>query len=133
VVKPGERVMLNGAPYQHPPTELPGYKLTDDELAKFRHNGFVVTERLGGLSFGQVYYDVYARDLPVFVSSDSVLHAWHRSYDAMLEELEVTYLSHALGDILAGMHDAVPVAYARYGDGILRDSVRDADSSRPLA
>ena len=45
-------------------TELPGYKLTPDELAAFKANGFVVSERLGGYSFGQAYYDVYTRDLP---------------------------------------------------------------------
>ena len=110
-----------------PAVELPGYKLTDAELAKFKANGFVVTERLGGYSFGEVYYQVYTRDLPVYISSDSVLHAWHRSYDAMLEELELTYLIGALDAILAGMHDALPKANTEYGAGPLKDSVRDAD------
>lgn len=128
VVKPGQSVKsADGRTYQQPPTELPGYKLTADELAAYRRNGFVVSERLGGRSFGQVYYDVYSRDLPVFVTSDSVLHAWHRSYDAMLEELEQTYLAPALADLLAGMHAALPAADARYGRGPLRDAVRDAD------
>jgi hypothetical protein len=107
--------------------ELPGYKLTADELARFKANGFVVSERLGGYSFGQLYYDVYNRDLPVFVTSDSVLHAWHRSYDAVLMDLELTYLTPALDAILTGMHEAVPGARARYGDGVLADAVRDAD------
>ena len=108
-------------------TVLTGYKLSPDELAKYKTNGFVVSERLGGHSFGQVYYDVYSRDLPVFVSSDSVLHAWHRSYDAMLEDLELTYLKQALAALLAGMHAALPAAKARYGDGVLKDSFLDAD------
>ena len=74
-----------------------------------------------------MYYDVYTRDLPVFISSDSVLHAWHRSYDAMLEELERTYLMLSLDAILAGMHDALPDAKTKYGDGVLKDSLLDAD------
>ncbi len=86
-----------------------------------------MSERLGATSFGQLYYDVYTRDLPVFISSDSVLHVWHRSYDAMLEELELTYLRHSLDAILAGMHDALPKAKTEYGDGVLKDSVLDAD------
>lgn len=110
-----------------PAEKLSGYKLTDAELAKFKANGFVVSERLGGYSFGEVYYAIYHRDLPVYISSDSVLHAWHRSYDAMLEELELTYLMGALDVILTGMHDALPKAKAAYGDGLLKDSVRDAD------
>ncbi len=127
VVKPGAKVVMNGAPYQYPPTELPGYKLAPDELAAFQRNGFVASERLGGPSFGQAYYDIYSRDLPVFVSSDSVLHAWHRSYDAMLGELELAYLMPALDALLAGMHDALPAAHAGYGSGVLGDAVRDAD------
>jgi hypothetical protein len=127
VVKPGTTIQINGKPYQNPPITLPGYKLTADELTAYKRNGFVVSERLGGYSFGQVYYDVYTRDLPVFVSSDSILHAWHRSYDAMLEELERTYLMLALDALLGDMHDALPAARTRYGDGVLKDSVRDAD------
>ncbi len=128
VKKPGGKTLAaNGIEYMRPDEELPGYKLAPNELAAFKKNGFVVSERLGGKSFGQLYYDVYHRDLPVFVSSDSVLHAWHRSYDAMLEELELTYLMHSLDAILVGMHDALPKAKSEYGDGVLKDSVLDAD------
>ena len=118
MVKPGRA--KNG-------TQAPGYKLTADELAAFKRNGFVVSQRLGGFSFGQAYYDVYNRDLPVFITSDSVLHAWHRSYDAVLEELEATYLASTLDALLAAMHDVLPAAKAEYGGGPLADSVRDAD------
>ena len=51
-------------------------------------NGFVVCERLGTASFAEMYYKIYSRDLPVFISADSILHAWHRSYDAILRTLE---------------------------------------------
>jgi hypothetical protein len=119
VVKPG--------PNNKGEVRLPGYKLTADELAAFKQNGFVVSERLGGFSFGQAYYDVYSRDLPVFITSDSILHAWHRSFDAVLEELETGYLSATLDLLLAAMHGALPAAKAEYGAGPLADSVRDAD------
>lgn len=98
-----------------------------DELAKFKANGFVVSERMGASSFGEMFYRIYSRDLPVFITADSVLHAWHRSFDAMLEELEATYLSAALGELLAGMADAVPAARAEYGTGPLADGLTDAD------
>ena len=128
VTKPGVPIMLrDGKTQPGPNVELRGYKLDAAERAAFKKNGFVVSERLGGQSFGQLYYDVYSRDLPVYISSDSVLHAWHRSYDAMLEELEMTYLRTALDAILAGMHDSLAKAKAEYGDGVLKDSVLDAD------
>jgi hypothetical protein len=128
VKKPGATIERRGGEkYTFPDTEIPGYKLTPDELAKFKANGFVVTERLGGHSFAQVYYDIYQRDLPVFVSADSVLHAWHRTYDAMLEELELSYLRGSLDSMLTKMHDSVAQAQKEYGAGVLADSVKDAD------
>lgn len=127
VKKPGATTKLGNQEHKWPDTEIPGYKFTPDELALFKKNGFLVTERLGGNSFAQVYYDIYQRDLPVFVSADSVLHAWHRTYDSMLEELELTYLRASLDAMLTGMQDSVAQAQKEYGAGVLADSVKDAD------
>jgi hypothetical protein len=129
VRKPGGKSIREGdnKEFVWPDVDLPGYKLNADELAKFKANGFVVSERLGGYTFGELYYDIYHRDLPVFITSDSVLHAWHRSYDAMLEELELTYLKQTLESILTQMHEAIPKAHEEYGSGVLKNSVLDAD------
>jgi hypothetical protein len=97
------------------------------ELALFRRNGFVVSERMGGASFGEVLYRVYSHDLPVYLSSDALLQAWHRSFDAALEDLEETYLSVSLDEILSGMAAAVPDARKEYGRGVLSDGLSDAD------
>ncbi len=34
-------------------------------------DGFVVSERLGGRNFADVFYRIYSHDLPVFVSADA--------------------------------------------------------------
>ena len=67
-------------------------RLDDRETALLKNNGFVVSERLGTASFAESFYRIWNDDLPVFVSADSMMQAWHRSYDAMLEELEETSL-----------------------------------------
>ena len=103
------------------------FRLNEKELAQFKENGFVVSERLSGESFAEVFYRIYSRDLPVFVSSDAMLHAWHRTYDSMLEELEETYLAGSLDEILAGMAENIPAAKKQYGAGVLADSLADAD------
>jgi hypothetical protein len=103
------------------------FRLNEAELAVFKKNGFAVSERLGSHSFAQIFYRAYNRHLPVFITSDAVLHAWHRSYDAMLAELEETYLSPSLDEILSGMADQVSEAKKAYGDGPLGPSLADAD------
>src|SRR5262249_7830567 len=103
------------------------FRLNEKELALFKENGFVVSERMGAASCTDLFYRIYKRDLPVIVTADSVLHAWHRSFDAILEEVETTMLIPALEDILASMAGEVPEAQRRYGSGLLRGSLTDAD------
>ncbi len=121
------RPVGEGKPPMRKAKGLYDFRLNADELAHFKRNGFVVSERMGSHSCTDQFYRVYERDLPVFVSADAILHAWHRTYDAMLEEIETTYLSLVLGDILAGMADQLAAARRDYGDGVLSDSVADAD------
>jgi hypothetical protein len=106
---PGRR--RTGPPYD--------FRLNQGELALFKRNGFVVSERMGGTNFGELFYRIYSRDLPIFISSDALLHAWHRSYDAMLQEIEENCLGPSLGDILSAMAEAVPESRRLYGDGPL--------------
>jgi hypothetical protein len=105
---------------------LRDFRLNPDELDHLRRNGFVVSERLGARSFGDLFYWIYSRDLPVFISSDALLHAWHRSYDAMLEELEESELAPSLDKILTGMAEALPSVKRQYSSS-LRPSLGDAD------
>lgn len=102
-------------------------KLNPAELSVFRANGFVVSERLARLSFGAAYYDIFHADLPVFVTADSILHAWHRTYLGILEELEEVHLATLLEQMLTRMAAALPVAWEDYGSGPLRESLLDAD------
>jgi hypothetical protein len=103
------------------------YRLNAPALAIFKQNGFVVSGPLGGASFSQVFYNLWYSDLPVFISTDALLEAWHRTYDAMLEEIEETYLFNSVGTMLDGMAAQVAAANAAVGNGALRDSLRDAD------
>ncbi|MCP4109753.1 MAG: DUF3160 domain-containing protein [Desulfobacteraceae bacterium] len=126
---------LEEPPYYDVPDEEPDekkwrnhdFRLNDEELAIFDKNGFVVSERLQADSFGEMYYKIYVDDLPVFVSADSILHAWHRSFDAMLEDLEESYLNIVLNHILTKMSDEIPKAWEQYGNTVLAQGITDAD------
>lgn len=113
------------------PSEQPwrraDFQLNSEEFTVFKQNGFVVSERMNAPSFAALFYSIYSRDLPVFISSDALLHAWHRSYDEMLKELEQSYLARSLDEILAGMAQKIPEVHSQYGNGVLSSSVLDAD------
>lgn len=102
-------------------------KLNEEEFALFKQNGFVVSERLSSGSFAGLFYKIYSRDLPVFISSDALLHAWQYSYRQMLKELEQSYLARSLDEILTGMATKILEAHNQYGNGLLGSSVLDAD------
>ena len=104
-------------------------ELSEQERALFVQNGFVTIDQGRGLSFPAAYQQVYASDLPVFISSDSILHALHRSYDEILKELETSYFRSTLDEILANCQTALA---KRAADSLpqLRDNLRDVERLR---
>ncbi|WP_437686856.1 DUF3160 domain-containing protein [Sorangium sp. So ce176] len=77
--------------------------LDDDELAKLSKNGFVISEKKTFPTFVYGYETIYALDLPIYVSADSILYAVHRSYDAILKAIELASLSPELATMLEEM------------------------------
>ena len=63
----------------------------------------------------------------MFVSADAALHAWHYSFQRLLEESEETQLTQALRDILDGLKTRLVEQPDAVRNGPLRDSLADAD------
>jgi hypothetical protein len=63
-------------------------------------NGFVISDRQRFPTFAYGYASIYADDLPVFISADSLLYAVHRSYDELLKQIEIGSLRPALQTLL---------------------------------
>ena len=82
-------------------------KLNDAELATLSKNGLTISARQSFGTFFMGYLGIYANDLPLFISGDSVLHAVHRSYDRILRDVEVAALIPALTNLLTGMRTAL--------------------------
>jgi hypothetical protein len=97
-----------------------GFALNDAEQAVLASRGFVISERTRFPTFVDAYKTIYAADLPVYVSVDSILHAVHRSYDHMLSNLEETVLTSALGDMVAAMREGLKTAPASQIDAQTR-------------
>ncbi len=91
------------------------YNLSAYEKGLIDRHGFVVTERIQPNSFGAGFVEIYKRDLPVFVSTDAILHALHMSYDLILRQTESDILIPRLRALLRGLHGELPTMAARNG------------------
>lgn len=81
-------------------------KLTKQDRDIYAKHGLVSVDHAVPYSFGASYYAIYARDLPVLITTDSILHAVHKSYDAILMQLEEQYLAPTIQKILTDVHAA---------------------------
>src|SRR5215467_3430562 len=64
-------------------------QLTPEELTLLERNGFVVSDRLSFEDFSMAYGYLFWKDLPLLITTDSLLQAMHQSYDDLLEQTEV--------------------------------------------
>ncbi|TAL70418.1 MAG: DUF3160 domain-containing protein [Bacteroidetes bacterium] len=92
------------------------YNLTDFEKQLIDEHGFMVSERLSYPSFWGAYKDIWEKDLPVFITTDAILHALHMSYDAILRDLEEAIIFSKLDTLLEKLHGHLPVLIEKYKD-----------------
>jgi hypothetical protein len=92
------------------------YSLTGEEKALIHNNGFMVSQRLKSNSFGGAFDQIFYQDLPLFISSDAILHAYHYSYDLILKDFELGFLATHLQTILNNMAAQMPTLAQRYAD-----------------
>ena len=68
-------------------TNLQQWKFSPAQTALLTQNGFVVAPA-DWREFFQVYEDTRYKELPIFVTTDSVYHIYHLLFDKMLRDLE---------------------------------------------
>jgi hypothetical protein len=101
-------------------------KLDDSRAKRFREQGLVVLPQNYNCNFGEAYYQIYDRDLPVLVTSDSILHVVHLSIDNTIKDVEEEALAPMLESLLAACHARL-AEMQRAGDEPWIDSFRDVD------
>ena len=104
------------------------YLFTQHERSLLADHGFAITDRLRYPSFGSALFEIYHRDLPVFVSADAILHAIHSSYDTILRETEEGLLIQKLNSLLSALRAQVaPLSAAYAADTAMSAMLRDVD------
>jgi hypothetical protein len=104
------------------------YELTAKEKELLANNCFMVSQRLKNLDWASAFLMVYSNDLPLFISTDFLLHTLHKSYDVILQTLEWQFLEPNLMDLLKAMYDSYPELYNKYSsDERFSDALSDVD------
>ncbi len=98
--------------------------LTPAELAMFKKTGLVSVDQNKRHSFASAYFQIYSADLPVLVTTDSVMHALHKSYDDILMDMEMSIFTDTIRKVLGDSHAKLS---APYKDGEVPQSVMDVD------
>jgi hypothetical protein len=103
---------LTGVPYLARIDSL--FRFTPYELELLAKHGFVVSERVDLNTFAGAYSEAWHYDLPVCITTDAILHAFHMSYDNILQEVERQILIASLDSLLTRLHEGVPLLRGRY-------------------
>ncbi|MBN2528178.1 MAG: DUF3160 domain-containing protein [Deltaproteobacteria bacterium] len=81
--------------------------LDTGEMAHLDTNGFVISNRLVYPSFHRGYTSIYGADLPVYISADAIMDTVHRSFDAILKNVEEYILIDKLNSLVSNMRKAL--------------------------
>ena len=101
--------------------------LTPEEEEIYRRTGMVSVDHGQRSTMADSYLAIFRSDLPVLVTTDSILHALHRSFDAILVELEVGHIAPTLETILEAAHERLRTEVAALPGGRASDSASDVD------
>jgi hypothetical protein len=96
------------------------FELTEAETQRIADNGFMVTERHRFGSMGFAYEAVFVKELPVLITVDSLLNAWHMSFDELLKLTEENVLYAQLEEFLNNTHKTL----GQMDVGALTDAAR---------
>ena len=108
--------------------------LTPDEWTHLENFHFMVTERLSYPTFVDAFHEVYRNDLPVFITTDAILHPLHKSYDVILKQIEYGMLRPRLEEVVNQLYNSFPNLADRYkAETELDTALQDVDLYVTLA
>jgi len=81
------------------------FKLTDYEKNLIQRHGFMVTERLSYPTFIHAYWDVFIKDMPIYISTDAMLHALHYTFGNLLAHFEENIAYNKLKNAVTNARD----------------------------
>ncbi len=81
------------------------YSLTNEEIEKIKRDGYFVKQiNNNNNTFAKKYLELYNNNMPVIVTSDSILHAFHKFYDEFLQKIEKENMWNKIIEICKNIH-----------------------------
>ena len=107
--------------------------LSSAETMLLARNGFLASETYQWPRFSDAYAWIYWQDLPILVTTDSLLHAVHQSYSDLLKDLELNVLMPQLQTLLQATKTQVEDTAARSTGPALAPLYDDVESYLAVA
>jgi hypothetical protein len=99
------------------------FVLSPEQIQRLAQDGFVVTPGMEK-EFFTVYEKARYDNVPVFVTSDSLLHSYHLLFDKVLRTAEVQHFIPLLRDLNASMLSSVEAQYDQLKGGPWEEAAR---------
>ena len=101
--------------------------LTAEEQSIYARAGIVGVDHGQRTTMASAYLGIYHRDLPVLITTDSILHAMHRSFDAILIQIEMNFLLPTIKKLLVDTRAALQAEAPALGNAQVEKSAEDID------
>jgi hypothetical protein len=84
------------------------YTLTDEEKRILNSSKYVISTGRNFNSHAALYNELKNKDLPVYITVDSIQYAFHMSFQRILNEIEAAYLYDRLYAVISGVRNMLP-------------------------
>ncbi|MHC1605426.1 MAG: DUF3160 domain-containing protein [Candidatus Methanofastidiosia archaeon] len=110
-------------PYDFNPDNIDNFLLSNDQKSFLLENGFVVVPSYDDVLFYKYYKNLKEQNIPIFVTTDSILSSFHILYDYSLRIVEQNYFYEDLIHLTLAMRDASEIQYLR-SSGDVKDAAK---------
>jgi hypothetical protein len=97
------------------------FNLTDAELQLLDQNDFVVLNRLGVDHLLDTFYYYWKKDLPIVITSDTMLHTWHLIFNEILKQYEELLLVPVMNEWALSVYNSIDKSVFSTDDPIVLD------------
>ncbi|MCK4732886.1 MAG: DUF3160 domain-containing protein, partial [Methanophagales archaeon] len=94
------------------------------ELDLLKTNGFVILDYGTGTDIVAPYEHMKARDIPIFVTADTLLHLYHIQFNEILKGIEEREFFDALVDMSNAMLEQSKTDYETFDDPVMKEAAR---------